>query len=225
MLFRDPTNAGRRFIPLLLADCDLPDTLRRYKYVDLREDRDAAFEELLTACRVLRRKKLLWPRSQRLLRRPGRSPSRAGHQYRPSPWRYWSARSPHTWAGPAAWRSARTGNGRYRAQVKVTTPASRFGTLSQVNAGQHSRPIRTPQSRSQLGPTENEYSLLRGTFRSVSGMQFPAVRFSGGADSVCLLHVLLELRATSRCTICVRTGSTTWASFPPSDARIGLAAG
>ena len=29
-LFRDPTNAGRRFIPLLLADCELPDTLRRY---------------------------------------------------------------------------------------------------------------------------------------------------------------------------------------------------
>ncbi|MEO6034785.1 MAG: toll/interleukin-1 receptor domain-containing protein, partial [Verrucomicrobiota bacterium] len=25
---------GRRFIPLLLADCELPDTLRRYKYVD-----------------------------------------------------------------------------------------------------------------------------------------------------------------------------------------------
>ncbi len=24
VLFRDPTNAGRRFIPLLLADCDLP---------------------------------------------------------------------------------------------------------------------------------------------------------------------------------------------------------
>ena len=36
VLFRDPTNAGRRFIPLLLADCDLPDTLRRYKYVDYR---------------------------------------------------------------------------------------------------------------------------------------------------------------------------------------------
>lgn len=26
--FRDPTNADRRFIPLLLADCKLPDTLR-----------------------------------------------------------------------------------------------------------------------------------------------------------------------------------------------------
>jgi len=27
VLFRDPINAGRRFVPLLLAACDLPDTL------------------------------------------------------------------------------------------------------------------------------------------------------------------------------------------------------
>src|SRR3954452_5059438 len=51
VLFRDPSNAGRRFIPLLLADCDLPDTLRRYKYVDFRQAEPEAFEELLTACR------------------------------------------------------------------------------------------------------------------------------------------------------------------------------
>src|ERR1035441_2060764 len=43
VLFRDPANAGRRFIPLLLADCKLPDTLRRYKYVDYREETQAAF--------------------------------------------------------------------------------------------------------------------------------------------------------------------------------------
>ena len=49
-IHRDPSNLGRRFIPLLLADCDLPDTLRRYKYVDYREHSDAAFEEVLTAC-------------------------------------------------------------------------------------------------------------------------------------------------------------------------------
>jgi TIR domain len=52
VLFRDPTNAGRRFIPLVLIDCELPDTLRRYKYVDFRKEAEAAFEELLTACRV-----------------------------------------------------------------------------------------------------------------------------------------------------------------------------
>lgn len=51
VLFRDPANAGRRFVPLLLADCTLPDTLRRYKYVDFRQETQAAFDELLAACR------------------------------------------------------------------------------------------------------------------------------------------------------------------------------
>jgi WD40 repeat protein len=51
VLFRDPSNAGRRFVPLLLADCTLPDTLRRYKFVDFRQETPAAFEELLVACR------------------------------------------------------------------------------------------------------------------------------------------------------------------------------
>jgi WD40 repeat protein/GTPase SAR1 family protein len=51
VLFRDPTNAGRRFVPLLLAECTLPDTLRRYKYVDFRQKKPDAFDELLAACR------------------------------------------------------------------------------------------------------------------------------------------------------------------------------
>src|ERR1022692_2182481 len=51
VLFRDPGNDKRRFIPLLLADCDLPDTIRRFKYVDFRGEGKAAIEELLTACR------------------------------------------------------------------------------------------------------------------------------------------------------------------------------
>lgn len=51
VLFRDPTNAGRRFIPLLLADCKLPDALLRYKYVDYRRENKTAFDELLAACR------------------------------------------------------------------------------------------------------------------------------------------------------------------------------
>src|SRR5262249_43445137 len=48
-LFRDPSNANRRFIPLLLADCKLPDTLRRYKYVDFREETQETIEALLEA--------------------------------------------------------------------------------------------------------------------------------------------------------------------------------
>ena len=50
VLFRDPANKGRRFIPLLLAECTLPDSLRRYKYVDWRDEAQTAFEELLAAC-------------------------------------------------------------------------------------------------------------------------------------------------------------------------------
>ncbi len=50
VLFRDPANAGRRFIPLRLAGCKLPDSLRRYQYVDCREDTQVAFDELLNTC-------------------------------------------------------------------------------------------------------------------------------------------------------------------------------
>jgi hypothetical protein len=45
--FRDPAQADRRFVPLLLADCDLPDTLLRYRAIDYGEETEAAFDELL----------------------------------------------------------------------------------------------------------------------------------------------------------------------------------
>lgn len=48
---RDPVNKSRRFVPLLLADCELSDSLRRYKYVDFRDEADSDFKELLGACR------------------------------------------------------------------------------------------------------------------------------------------------------------------------------
>jgi len=50
-LHRDPANDERRFIPLLLSDCELPDSLRRYKYFDYRKETDAAFAELLAICK------------------------------------------------------------------------------------------------------------------------------------------------------------------------------
>ena len=56
---RDPANAGRRFIPLLLGDCALPDTLRRYKVVDFREESEAAFAEVLATLRDMLLPKLL----------------------------------------------------------------------------------------------------------------------------------------------------------------------
>ena len=49
--FRDPANVDRRFIPLLLEECDLPGALRMYRHVDFREEDDEAFAELLAACR------------------------------------------------------------------------------------------------------------------------------------------------------------------------------
>ena len=70
VLFRDPTNAGRRFVPILLADCTLPDTLRRYKYVDFRQETPAAFEELLAACRE--EAEAAPPTAQRGPKKPGK---------------------------------------------------------------------------------------------------------------------------------------------------------
>ncbi len=48
-LFRDPANRHRRFIPLLLENCRLPDTLRRFNYIDWRQRDDDAFEKLVAA--------------------------------------------------------------------------------------------------------------------------------------------------------------------------------
>lgn len=49
VLFRDPSNAGRRFVPLLLEECELPDTLKRYRYIEYRRHTAARFEELVAA--------------------------------------------------------------------------------------------------------------------------------------------------------------------------------
>ena len=48
---RDPSDAERRFIPVLLVDCTLPDSLRGYAYVDLRKRTAKAFAALVAACR------------------------------------------------------------------------------------------------------------------------------------------------------------------------------
>jgi TIR domain/WD domain, G-beta repeat len=51
VLFRDPSNINRRFIPVLIADCQLPDSLRRYKHIDFRDRFEAALGQLVDACR------------------------------------------------------------------------------------------------------------------------------------------------------------------------------
>ena len=51
LLFRDPTNAQRRFIPLLIQDCDPPDIIVQFAYIDWRTPSDEAYDKLLAACR------------------------------------------------------------------------------------------------------------------------------------------------------------------------------
>src|SRR5580698_3468295 len=36
VLFRDPSLKDRRFIPVLLADCEMPHSMLRYRYIDFR---------------------------------------------------------------------------------------------------------------------------------------------------------------------------------------------
>jgi WD40 repeat protein len=50
-LFRDPTNAQRRFIPLRLDDVEIKDALKQFAYVDWRQKADEQYARLLTACR------------------------------------------------------------------------------------------------------------------------------------------------------------------------------
>ncbi len=55
-LFRDPTNKERRFVPVLLEDCKLPDVLKGFAYVDWRDESAAALEKIIQACRPAQRK-------------------------------------------------------------------------------------------------------------------------------------------------------------------------
>jgi hypothetical protein len=51
VLFRDPTNAERRFIPLKLDDAPTKDTLRQFAYVDWRKRAEEEYRKLVVACR------------------------------------------------------------------------------------------------------------------------------------------------------------------------------
>ncbi len=51
LLFRDPTNARRRFIPLLIEDCSPPDIIAQFARIDWRAISDEAYAKILTACR------------------------------------------------------------------------------------------------------------------------------------------------------------------------------
>jgi hypothetical protein len=49
-LFQDPQNKERRFIPVLLEDCQMPATLRRLKHVDWRDEGETEMAKLIQAC-------------------------------------------------------------------------------------------------------------------------------------------------------------------------------
>jgi WD40 repeat protein len=51
LLFRDPTDAQRRFIPLLIEDCTPPDVIAQFATIDWRTPSDEVYDRLLTACR------------------------------------------------------------------------------------------------------------------------------------------------------------------------------
>ena len=48
-LFRDPMNRRRRFIPVLLEECTVPDVLRRHLYIDLRDPANHGLARLQAA--------------------------------------------------------------------------------------------------------------------------------------------------------------------------------
>jgi len=50
-LFRDPTNAERRFIPVRLDDAEIKDTLKQFAYVDWRQRSEEQYAKLLAASR------------------------------------------------------------------------------------------------------------------------------------------------------------------------------
>ena len=52
MLFRDPTNSQRRFIPLLIEDCVPPDIIAQFAHIDWRTSFDRDYKKLLAACRM-----------------------------------------------------------------------------------------------------------------------------------------------------------------------------
>lgn len=50
-LFRDPLNHERRFIPLLLEQAEIPDTIRQFRYVDWRTRSASEYASLLARCK------------------------------------------------------------------------------------------------------------------------------------------------------------------------------
>jgi GTPase SAR1 family protein/uncharacterized CHY-type Zn-finger protein len=52
LLFRDPTNKNRRFIPLLISNCKPPDMIAQFAHIDWRGKSEEKYQELLKTCRA-----------------------------------------------------------------------------------------------------------------------------------------------------------------------------
>jgi len=50
LIFRDPTNKQRRFIPLLIEDCTRPDIIAHFAHIDWRGPSDKTYQRLLAVC-------------------------------------------------------------------------------------------------------------------------------------------------------------------------------
>jgi formylglycine-generating enzyme required for sulfatase activity len=50
LLFRNPTNTQSRLIPLLIEDCNRPDIIAQFAYIDWRTFSDEAYNDILDSC-------------------------------------------------------------------------------------------------------------------------------------------------------------------------------
>jgi WD40 repeat protein len=51
VLFRDPTNSQRRFIPVRIDDAEIEETIRQFAYIDWRKKAKKEYAKLVAACR------------------------------------------------------------------------------------------------------------------------------------------------------------------------------
>ena len=51
LLFRDSTHSRRRFIPLLSQDCEIPDVINKFPYIDCRQWSNKMYQKILEECK------------------------------------------------------------------------------------------------------------------------------------------------------------------------------
>jgi hypothetical protein len=77
IIFRDPQNKERRFIPLMLEDCRCSDVIRRLAHVDWRHENEETLAKLIQACQTVKKKTEPRSREGRTRRTPPTGAMRA----------------------------------------------------------------------------------------------------------------------------------------------------